>query len=108
MACDTTAVSCLSNDGVVHSASDLADAVSGVVCYSVRDGRGPDTGAAYATALSSIATTLAGAQVTFDGVPAPLLYVQTNQVNAIVPDDEAGKSNTGRRAGAIRRGWFPV
>ena len=33
----------------------------------------------------SARTSLAGVQVTFDGVPAPLLYVQDAQINAIVP-----------------------
>jgi len=32
-----------------------------------------------------VATTLGGTRVTFDGVPAPLLFVSANQVNTIVP-----------------------
>ena len=40
------------------------------------------------------ATILGGVQVTFDGTPAPLLYVQDAQINAITPWELAGKSNT--------------
>jgi hypothetical protein len=41
-----------------------------------------------------IASTLAGVQVTFDGAPAPLLFVEDGQVNAITPWELAGKSTT--------------
>ncbi len=41
-----------------------------------------------------VASTLAGVQVTFDGAPAPLLYVQQGQINAITPWELAGKLNT--------------
>ena len=52
--------------------------------------------AAYATIDSQggIATSLAGVTLTFDGSPAPLLYVQSNQVNAVVPFEIAGKTST--------------
>jgi uncharacterized protein (TIGR03437 family) len=41
-----------------------------------------------------IATTLAGAQVLFDGVPAPLVYVLATQSSALIPYEVAGKSST--------------
>jgi len=41
-----------------------------------------------------VTTTLGGTQVTFDGVPAPLLLVSPGQVNAIVPYAVAGKEST--------------
>jgi uncharacterized protein (TIGR03437 family) len=41
-----------------------------------------------------IVTSLAGVMLTFDGVPAPLLYVQASQINAIVPFAVAGKAST--------------
>jgi uncharacterized protein (TIGR03437 family) len=37
-----------------------------------------------------VATTLAGAQVLFNDVPAPLIYVGSTQINAIVPYETAG------------------
>lgn len=39
-------------------------------------------------------TTLGGATVTFDGISAPLVYTGPTQVNAIVPYEIAGHSNT--------------
>jgi uncharacterized protein (TIGR03437 family) len=37
------------------------------------------------TASGAVSTTLGGTQITFDGIPAPLLYAGANQVNAVVP-----------------------
>jgi uncharacterized protein (TIGR03437 family) len=37
---------------------------------------------------------LSNVEVTFDGVPAPLLYVSSDQVNAIVPQEIAGRATT--------------
>ncbi len=39
-----------------------------------------------------VATQVAGTQVFFDGVPAPLLYVSSGQVNAVVPYSVGGAS----------------
>jgi uncharacterized protein (TIGR03437 family) len=54
-------------------------------------GIGPQT-AAQATldARGYLATTLSGTSVFFNGLPAPLLYVGPNQINAIVPFAIAG------------------
>lgn len=41
-----------------------------------------------------LSTILAGTQVTFDDVPAPLLYAQASQINAIIPWSLAGKTST--------------
>jgi uncharacterized protein (TIGR03437 family) len=41
-----------------------------------------------------IAKSLAGVTVTFDGTPAPLLWVGPNQANAIVPFEVAAQSST--------------
>jgi uncharacterized protein (TIGR03437 family) len=37
---------------------------------------------------------LAGVQVSFDGIPAPLLYVQEQQINTVVPWEVAGDYNS--------------
>src|SRR5450432_1508038 len=42
-------------------------------------------------------TSLAGTQVLFDGIPAPILYTSSTQVSAIVPYSVAGKSETTMR-----------
>jgi uncharacterized protein (TIGR03437 family) len=46
------------------------------------------------TASKLVATTLSQTQVLFDGIPAPLLYVSSGQVSAIVPYGLAGHTNT--------------
>jgi uncharacterized protein (TIGR03437 family) len=58
-------------------------------------GLGPATGAgAQLDSNGRVATTLAGMQVLFDGAPAPLLYVGNNQINAVVPFEVSGKTQT--------------
>ena len=47
---------------------------------------------AHFDAAGHITTSLADTTVTFDGRPAPLLYVQANQINTIVPFEAAGTS----------------
>lgn len=41
-----------------------------------------------------IGTNLGGVEVTFDGTPAPVLYAQSNQVNAVAPYEIAGRAKT--------------
>jgi uncharacterized protein (TIGR03437 family) len=41
-----------------------------------------------------VASELEGTRVMFDGVPAPLLYASTSQINAIVPYEVAGEQLT--------------
>ncbi len=49
-------------------------------------GLGPEQGVAYTLGNDGrLGTSLAGTRVLFDGVAAPLLYAQAEQVNAIVP-----------------------
>jgi uncharacterized protein (TIGR03437 family) len=58
-------------------------------------GLGPQAGAAALLDASGLlANQLAGAEVRFDGVPAPLFYAQANQVNAQVPYTVAGNAVT--------------
>jgi uncharacterized protein (TIGR03437 family) len=46
------------------------------------------------TAAGLVDTTLNGAQVFFDGYPAPLLYVGPTQINLVVPYELAGETHT--------------
>jgi len=56
---------------------------------------GPATLAlAQADANGRLPVQLAGAQLLFDGVPAPLLYTQVGQVSAVVPFAVAGRTST--------------
>lgn len=54
----------------------------------------PATGTSYTfTPGGTVATTLAGVTVTFNKVPAPLLFVSPSQINAIVPYEVAGQTS---------------
>ena len=56
---------------------------------------GPAKGVQFSlSAQGTVATTLAGTQVTFDGIPGPILYSSAGQVNAIVPYAIAGRLET--------------
>ena len=54
----------------------------------------PPTGTTFApTASGTVPTTLAGVTVTFNNVPAALIFVAQGQINAIVPYEVAGLSS---------------
>jgi uncharacterized protein (TIGR03437 family) len=54
-------------------------------------GIGPETGVSYDPgAQDGTPTSLAGVRVTFNGIAAPLIYVQSRQVNAQVPFEVSG------------------
>lgn len=56
---------------------------------------GPAEGAGIAlTSSGSVGNQVANVQVLFDGVPAPLTYVQMGMINAVVPYGIAGNSST--------------
>jgi uncharacterized protein (TIGR03437 family) len=59
------------------------------------DGLGPDTGiASIPDATGLYPTMVSGAEVRFDGVPAPVFYAQYGQINVQVPYAVAGNSTT--------------
>ena len=64
-----------------------------VSLYGVGLGPTPGIGAQL-DSNGRVATSLAGAQVLFDGKPAPMLYVSDTQVNCIVPFGLSGKDST--------------
>ncbi len=54
----------------------------------------PATGTSFApTASNTVPTTLANVTVTFNNVPAPLIFVAQGQINAIVPYEVAGQTS---------------
>jgi uncharacterized protein (TIGR03437 family) len=56
-------------------------------------GLGPEKGVgATVSAGGVVATVAGGTRVLFDGLPAPLLYVRSDQINAIVPYGLAGRA----------------
>ena len=81
---------------VVNAASLSTGPVApGEVVTIFGSAMGPQTGvAALIDPDSLLANQVAGAEVRFDGVPAPLFYAQANQINAQVPYTVAGNATT--------------
>ncbi len=70
--------------GVWNAASVQASPVSGGAIMTLRgDGIGPDTGLVPENGV--VASSLGGYNVTFDSLPAPLLYAGSDQINVIAP-----------------------
>jgi len=82
--------------GVVNAASFQQGPVSpGEIVTIFGASMGPATLAtAQLDAQGKVATTLAGTQVLFDNIPAPLVYSSATQVAAIVPYEVAGQPST--------------
>jgi uncharacterized protein (TIGR03437 family) len=79
---------------VENAASFQEGAVAAGEMITIRGtGLGPDSGAVAAVDHEA-PTELAGVRVWFDGNPAPLLYVQSQQINAIVPWEIADQAAT--------------
>jgi alcohol dehydrogenase (cytochrome c) len=107
-ACPTSATPCLSVTGITGSASLRSTAVApGQMVTLFGSGIGPDTGAVFpffpgmgqnSGALfpffPPVPTSLGDTQVLFNGVAAPLLFAQANQVNAIVPFEVLQQGDT--------------
>jgi uncharacterized protein (TIGR03437 family) len=82
---------------VVNAATFLTGPVApGEIVTIYGAGMGPASLVAASLDASGppLATTLAGVQIAFDGVAAPLLYVSATQSSAIVPFAVAGKTST--------------
>ena len=54
---------------------------------------GPTDGASAEVSEGRIGTLLAGTHVSFDGIPATVLYTREDQVNAVVPFEIAGRAS---------------
>jgi uncharacterized protein (TIGR03437 family) len=67
----------------------------GEIVTLIGNGLGPQQGiATQATLQSPFPTEVSGVEATFDGTPAPLLWVQNSQINAVVPWSLAPGQNT--------------
>jgi uncharacterized protein (TIGR03437 family) len=107
-ACPTSATPCLSVTGITGSATVRSTAVApGQLVTLFGSGIGPDTGAffpffpgmdphsgALFPFFPPVPTTLGDTQVFFNGVAAPVLFAQANQVNAIVPFEVLRQGDT--------------
>jgi uncharacterized protein (TIGR03437 family) len=86
----------ISSAGLVNAASFLSGAVApGEIVTFFGQGIGPEELAGLElTPEGFVSNSLGGVRVLFDGVPAPLIYVLSTQVSAIVPYSVAGRSST--------------
>ncbi len=83
--------------GVANGASYSTSSYSPgeiVTIFGQNMGQTQVTTAAIDPKTGGIATTLAGTQVFFDGVPAPLVYVSATQASALIPYQVSGKTST--------------
>jgi uncharacterized protein (TIGR03437 family) len=82
--------------GILNSASYQSGAVApGEIVTILGSGLGPATQVSFIVTPDGFYTnTIANTQVTFDGTPAALVYVQANQVSAIVPYSVSGHGTT--------------
>ena len=81
---------------VQNAASQAQGAVSpGEIISLYGTNLGPTTAVGLTlTPAGNVSTSIGGVTVTFDGVPAPLTYVSSTQVNAVVPYEVAGRTTT--------------
>jgi len=81
---------------VVNGASFAPGPVSpGEIISIFGANMGPTPGLGFTPVNGKIDVNLAGTQVLFDNVPAPLIFVSGGQINAIVPYEVASLLNTG-------------
>ena len=97
--------------GVVNGASLLPGPVApGEIVRVFGSGFGPSELVGFRiTPAGFVDTELAGTRVLFDGIPAPLLFVQRDQVGAVVPYATEGRTDVemvveylGRRSNSVR------
>jgi uncharacterized protein (TIGR03437 family) len=75
-----------------NAASLQPGAVSpGEIVTFFGSGMGPVSGVSFVLVNGKLPTTIAGVTVSFNGVAAPLLYVSSSQINALVPYEMAGQ-----------------
>jgi uncharacterized protein (TIGR03437 family) len=85
-----------SPNGIVNAASYAGGGVApGEIVAIFGSGIGPNTLASLqVNPNGTLETTLSGVQVLFDGNPAPLIYVSSTQVSAVVPYEVNGETST--------------
>jgi uncharacterized protein (TIGR03437 family) len=96
---------------VVNSASSLASGFAPGSLVSIKgSGLGPAAGVSAPASGGSYATELAGAQALFNGLPAPLLYASSSQINTVVPFSAAGQSSLNAQVvyNGITSGAIPI
>jgi uncharacterized protein (TIGR03437 family) len=91
----TVTSSSVAVQGLLHGATLSATPIApGQIVTLTGTGLGPAAGVtARPTAAGAFESRLSDIRVLFDGVPAPLLYVRNDQINAIVPYALHGRSS---------------
>jgi uncharacterized protein (TIGR03437 family) len=86
----------ISTGGIVNAASYAGGSVApGEIVMISGTGLGPATlVTAQLDSRGYVSTSLAGTQVMFDGVAAPILYTQATHVSVVVPYGVSGKTLT--------------
>jgi uncharacterized protein (TIGR03437 family) len=86
----------ISANGIVNSASYAGGSVApGEVVTIYGSVLGPSSLVSFQLdANGNVPTSLAGTQVSFDGVAAPIIYTSATQISAVVPYEVAGKTST--------------
>ncbi len=86
----------LPNVTSVLSAASLAPTVTtpGLILTLRGANMGPADGVSGSVMDGMLSTNLGGVTVTFDGVPAPLLYVSATQINLVAPYEVASRAST--------------
>ena len=81
--------------GLLSAATYIGGGVSpGQIAVLFGKGFGPgDLGFASINPDDRYATTAGGTSITFDGVPAPMIYAANGQLSAVIPYSVAGKAN---------------
>jgi uncharacterized protein (TIGR03437 family) len=82
-------------NAITNAASYMGNGVApGEIVVLFGTHMGPSTLSTLTVSNSRVNTSLSNVQVTFDGVPAPLIYVSDKQISAVVPYSVAGKTST--------------
>lgn len=83
----------LATEDLVDAATLLPGPVApGQIVSIFGAGMGPETGVVFDASRGRVETELAGTQVLFGGIPAPVLYASDRQVNVVAPYGLAGRT----------------
>ena len=89
-----TAAPCMTLSALNAATLDPTPVVPGEFVTFVGFGIGPESGVSAAASAQGTPLSLGGVQVLFDGKPAPLIYAQSEQVNAQAPFELNGQTST--------------
>jgi trimeric autotransporter adhesin len=88
-------VPAINSGGIVNGANFTSQLVAaGEIISAFGSNMGPSPGQQTQATAGSLPVTAAGTKVTFDGIPGPLFYVSSNQLNIQAPFELAGKTST--------------